>query len=99
MRMKKGGTEWEEGPPDGLARLDVSDDFAWGVFKDGLADAKGVLEGRVTPEDSLFASEERAKRIMEAANQIKGALFEMEAFPLWNALQIVRGRNKKRLCQ
>lgn len=96
MSVKKGGREWEEEPSERLTELDVADlDLAWGVLKEGLAEAKGVLDGKVTPEDSSFASEEGAKRIMEAAQQVKGALFEMEMFPLWNMLEIVRERKKK----
>lgn len=98
MSVKRGGGEWEEQPPEAPVKLNFEDlDLAWGVVKDGLMDAKEVLDGKVRPEDSEFASPEHAKRIIDSAEQVRSAMSELVAFPLWNVLEIIRERKKKGL--
>lgn len=87
---------WAYDPPEAIPGLEADDlELSWGVVKGGLMDAKAVLDGKVRPEDSEFASPEHAKRVMDAAEQIKSAMSEIMVFPLWNMVEIVRERKKK----
>jgi hypothetical protein len=94
MSVKKGG-EWEEAS-EGLAKLDVAGlDLAWETLKVGLVDAKGVLDGRVRPEDSKFASPGHVTRIVDATEQVRGAVDEIRMFLLDVMIEIVRKSKQK----